>query len=83
MADTITLQIDSEKAEELRKIAAERGDSLEEFAQRLFDVAIDDMTGPYPELSDEQLADLEERLKDPGPMASPEEVETFFARFKA
>jgi hypothetical protein len=83
MADTITLQIDPEKAEELRKIAAETGVSVEELAQRLFDVALDDMTGPYPELSDEQLADLDARLKDPGPMASAEEVDAFFARFKA
>jgi hypothetical protein len=31
-------------------------------------------------LSDEQLADLERRLKNPGPIATEAEVEAFFAR---
>lgn len=82
MADTITLQIDSEKAEELRKIAAERGESYQEFAQRLFEDAIEDVTGPeglQSLLSPEQQADLRERLRNPGPNATEEEVEAFFA----
>lgn len=34
-------------------------------------------------LSDEQLADLARRLKDPGPIASDAEVDAFFARLSA
>ena len=33
------------------------------------------------ELSDEQLADRKKRMKNPGPFASDEEVERFFAQF--
>jgi hypothetical protein len=32
-------------------------------------------------LSDEQIQDLYERLANPGPIASEDEVEAFFARF--
>ncbi len=35
---------------------------------------------PETALTDEQLADLRERLADPGPIASDEEVEAFFER---
>lgn len=34
-------------------------------------------------LSDAQIADLQARLADPGPIATDEQVEAFFARFKA
>jgi len=34
-------------------------------------------------LSDTQIADLQARLADPGPIATDEQVEAFFARFKA
>ena len=38
---------------------------------------------PERALNDEQIADLRARLSDPGPMASEEEVDAFFARFRA
>jgi hypothetical protein len=38
---------------------------------------------PETALTDEQLADLRERLADPGPIASDEEVEAFFERLTA
>lgn len=38
---------------------------------------------PETALTDEQVADLRTRLADPGPMASDEEVEAFFARLSA
>jgi len=38
---------------------------------------------PESALSDEQIADLREHLANPGPIASDDEVEAFFARFKA
>jgi len=34
------------------------------------------------QLSDEQLADLRERLKNPSPLASPERVAAVLAKFK-
>ena len=38
---------------------------------------------PETRLNDDQIADLRERLADPGPMASDTEVEAFFERFSA
>lgn len=38
---------------------------------------------PESALSDDQIADLRKRLANPGPIATDEEVEAFFARFKA
>ena len=79
MADTLTLQIDPDTAAELRRMAEDSGESVEALAQRLLAEAAQ-YSGA---LTPEQLADLDERLKNPGPMASEEEVEAFFARFKA
>jgi hypothetical protein len=84
MADTLKLEIDPEKAARLRRIAAETGESIEAVAQRLLGDALADVdTHGGSLLSEEQQADLRRRLKNPGPVASPEEVESFFARFKA
>lgn len=38
---------------------------------------------PESVLSEEQIADLNSRLSDPGPISTDEEVEAFFARFKS
>ena len=38
---------------------------------------------PDSTLTDDQIADLRKRLANPGPIATDEEVEAFFARFKA
>ena len=38
---------------------------------------------PETALSDEQAADLRARLRNPGPIASDEDVEAFFARLSA
>jgi hypothetical protein len=38
---------------------------------------------PETTLNDEQIADLRERLANPGPLASDIEVEDFFKRFSA
>jgi hypothetical protein len=38
---------------------------------------------PETALSDEQVADLRQRLANPGPLASDGEVEAFFLRFSA
>ena len=37
---------------------------------------------PESALNDEQIADLRSRLANPGSIASDDEVEAFFARFK-
>lgn len=37
---------------------------------------------PESALSDEQLADLKARLADPGPVATDQDVDAFFARFE-
>lgn len=39
----------------------------------------------HPEtiLSDDQIADLRARLRDPGPIASDDEVDAFFKQFSA
>jgi predicted transcriptional regulator len=79
MADTLTLQIDPETVAELRRIASETGESVEALAKRL----LEDATTYPSQLSDAQLADLRERLKNPGPLATAEEVEAFFSRFRA
>lgn len=78
MADTLTLQIDPDTAAELRRMASETGESVENLAQRLLEEAAQSTS----QLSEDQIEDLRERLKNPGPMASDEEVEIFFARFK-
>ena len=36
---------------------------------------------PETALNDEQIADLQSRLANPGPLATDEEVEAFFKRF--
>jgi hypothetical protein len=84
MADTLTLHIDPATVAALRRAADASRVSLEALAERLIEEGVIDLVTPYTSrLSEEQLADLEERLKDPGPVGSAEEVETFFARFKA
>jgi predicted transcriptional regulator len=79
MADTLTIQINPDTAAGLRRMAEDSGETVEQLAQRL----LADAAQYSSQLSDEQLADLEERLKNPGPLATDEEVEAFFSRFKA
>lgn len=81
VADTLTLHIDPETAAQLRQLASETGETVEEAAERLL-AYLTDRSRPYLELSEEDLADLDERLKDPGPYATPEEAEAFLVRFK-
>lgn len=85
MADTLTLQIDEKIATALRREARETGETVEAVALRLLeDAAIaSPSTGTGSLLSPDQQADLDQRLIDPGPLATDAEVETFFNRFAA
>lgn len=83
MADTLTLHIDEETADRLRRAAEQAGESVESAARRLLGEALAEQDSPVDyQLSEEQLADLDERLKNPGPYATDAEVEAFFARFR-
>lgn len=63
----------------LEALPEERREEIAEIIETLFHGDLH----PETALTDEQLADLRKRLADPGPMASDEEVEAFFARFSA
>ncbi len=80
MADTLTLQIQAETTAKLQRIAAETGESVEDVALRLVEegAAFNDDLG----LDEEQLAELDRRLDNPGPYASPERVERVLSRFR-
>jgi hypothetical protein len=84
MTDTLTVKLDPETAARLRRVAAAEGESVEALVKRVLeDVAIElDQSGKASRLSDEQLADLRERLKNPGPIASPERVAEVLSKFR-
>jgi len=69
MADTFTIKLPSETADQLRRLASEHGQSAEEFAGRLVEDAADELSKA---LSPEQLAELGRRMSAPSPLASPE-----------
>lgn len=85
MTEMFTIALDADVAAQLRRIAAESGESVEALLGRLLEGAAaglaDEDDGS--QLSEEQLADLRERLKNPGPFATDEEVDAFFARFRS
>jgi hypothetical protein len=55
----------------------------EEIAEILETLFLGDLHAEQTALSEEQVADLEARLANPGPIASDAEVEGFFRRFSA
>jgi hypothetical protein len=82
MSDTLTVKLDPATAARLRRVAAAEGESLESLAERLLqDVSIE-LNEPRSLLTNEQLADLERRLGNPGPIASPERVAAVLSKFK-
>ena len=82
MSDTLTLKLDPATAARLRSLAAAEGESLESLAGRLLhDVSIE-LDGPQSLLTDGQLADLERRLRNPGPIASADRVASVVSKFK-
>jgi len=63
----------------LEALPEERREEIADIIETLFHGDLH----PETALNDEQLADLRQRLSDPGPIASDEEVEAFFARMSA
>jgi hypothetical protein len=61
----------------LEKLPEARREQIAEILETLFHGDLH----PETALTVEQIADLRERLTDPGPMASEEDVEAFFKRF--
>jgi hypothetical protein len=83
MTDTLTVKLDPATAARLRRVADAEGESLESLVERLLqDVSIE-LNEPRSNLSDEQLADLERRLGNPGPIASPGRVAAVLSKFKS
>lgn len=82
MADTLTLHIDDNTADRLRRLAEEMGESIESLAVRLLaESAVDAESADNSRLSEEQRADLRNRLQNPGPRATPERVANVLAKF--
>jgi predicted transcriptional regulator len=82
MTDTLTVKLDPATAARLRRVADAEGESLESLVARLLqDVSIE-LNEPESILTDEQLADLERRLRNPVPIASPERVAAVLSKFK-
>jgi len=86
MNDTLTVKLNPETVTRLRRLASEEGESLEALVQRLLDGISIDLTRsddqPEAQLSKAQLADLRRRVKNPGPLATPQRVAAVLAKFK-
>jgi predicted transcriptional regulator len=86
MSNTLTVRLNKQTESRLRQLASEEGASLEAVVERLLDdISIEletDNDAASNHLSDEQLADLRERLRNPGPIASPERVAAVLAKFR-
>ncbi|MET0545565.1 MAG: hypothetical protein ABWZ40_04570 [Caulobacterales bacterium] len=67
----------------LAALAALPGERREEIASILEDLFHGDLHAVDYALSDEQIADLRRRVEEPGEFASDEEVNAFFAQFRA
>jgi 5-methylthioribose kinase len=63
----------------LKALPAKRREEIAAIIETLFHGDLH----PESALNDVQIADLRARLADPGPIASDDEVEAFFARFRA
>lgn len=63
----------------LEALPEERREEIAAIIETLFHGDLHPESAP----SDTQIADLQTRLANPGPIATDEQVEAFFARFKA
>lgn len=83
MTHSLTVTLNSQTERRPRRLASEEGASLEVLVERLLeDISVELEADNDHQLSEEQLADLRERLKNPGPLASPERVAAVLAKFK-
>lgn len=83
MSHTLTVNLDPNTESHLRRFATQEGASLERVVERLLeDIAIELETTNDNQLSQAQLDDLRERVKNPGPRAAPERVAAVLAKFK-
>ncbi len=82
MSNTLTVRLNKQTESRLRQLASEEGASLETVVERLLDDISGELDSESKQLSDEQLADLHERIKNPGPIASPERVAAVLAKFR-
>jgi uncharacterized protein (DUF1778 family) len=84
MTERLTIALDPHVAAQLRSAAALGGESVEDLAGRLLAAVAETIADPpASRLTQDQVADLRERLKSPGPFATDAEVDAFFSRFGA
>lgn len=83
MSHSLTVNLDPRTESRLRRLAKEEGASLETLVARLLeDISAELENDDDHQLSDAQLADLRERVKNPGSRASPERVASVLAKFR-
>lgn len=82
MSNTLTVHLNKRTESRLRQLASEEGASLESVVERLLDDISSELDSANNQLSEEQLADLRERIRNPGPIASPERVAAVLAKFR-
>lgn len=86
MTQTLTVKLNPQTEHRLRQLASEEGATLETVVERLLDdISLELEAGgaaPHNQLSQAQLADLQRRVKNPGPIASAERVAAVLAKFK-
>ena len=82
MSNTLTVRLNKRTESRLRQLASEEGASLESVVERLLDDISSELDSANNQLSEEQLADLRERIRNPGPIASPERVAAVLAKFR-
>lgn len=63
----------------LEALPSARRDEIADIIEALFHADLN----PGAKLDDEQIAELRRRVANPGPMASDDDVDAFFARFSA
>ena len=82
MSNTLTVRLNTRTESRLGQLVSEEGASLESVVERLLDDISGELDGANNQLSEEQLADLRERIRNPGPIASPERVAAVLAKFR-
>ena len=82
MSNSVTVKLNSKTEARLRQLASEEGMSLEAVVECLLDGISMALEPPPNRLSDAQIPELRERVRNPGPIASPERVAAALAKFR-